>query len=48
VVAAVSLALKGVGYRYAGTQAPVLRGIDLELAPGRVLGVCIAGVIVLG
>lgn len=35
-----TLALKEVGYRYAGTQAPVLRGIDLELAPGRVLGVC--------
>jgi energy-coupling factor transport system ATP-binding protein len=35
-----TLALRGVSYRYAGTQVPVLRGIDLDLAPGRVLGVC--------
>jgi energy-coupling factor transport system ATP-binding protein len=40
VVAAVTLTLAGVSYRYAGTHAPVLRGIDLELAPGHVLGVC--------
>jgi energy-coupling factor transport system ATP-binding protein len=35
-----TLALKGVSYRYAGASAMTLRGIDLELAPGRVLGIC--------
>lgn len=40
MVAAVTLTLAGVSYRYAGASAPSLRGIDLELAPGRVLGIC--------
>jgi energy-coupling factor transporter ATP-binding protein EcfA2 len=35
----VSLRLSGVSYRYAGAAEPSLRGIDLELQPGRVLGV---------
>ena len=34
-----SLRLRGVGYRYAGVDAAVLRDIDLEIPRGRVLGV---------
>ncbi|CAN5814197.1 ATP-binding cassette domain-containing protein [soil metagenome] len=34
-----SLRLAGVRYRYAGAAEPSLGGIDLELEPGRVLGV---------
>jgi energy-coupling factor transporter ATP-binding protein EcfA2 len=34
-----SLALRAVAYRYAGTSRPALDGIDLELQPGSVLGV---------
>jgi energy-coupling factor transport system ATP-binding protein len=34
----VTLRLEGVRYGYAGTNRPVLQGIDLELEPGRVVG----------
>lgn len=34
-----ALKLEGVAYAYAGTTSPVLREIDLALAPGEVLGV---------
>jgi uncharacterized protein len=39
VVAPVTLSLSGVSYRYAGASDATLKGVDLELAPGRVLGV---------
>jgi energy-coupling factor transport system ATP-binding protein len=35
----VAIELVGVTYRYAGSSAPSLGGVDLELAPGRVVGV---------
>jgi energy-coupling factor transport system ATP-binding protein len=35
----VAIELAGVRYRYAGTSRDVLRGIDLRLEPGRVLGI---------
>jgi energy-coupling factor transporter ATP-binding protein EcfA2 len=38
-VAAVSIALRGVGYRYAGEARPALLDVDLELRDGEVLGV---------
>jgi len=34
-----TLQLRGVGYRYAGSAERTLRGIDLELEPRRVLGI---------
>jgi len=34
-----SLRLRGVEYAYAGTTTPVLRGIDLEVEPGHIVGV---------
>ena len=34
-----SLRLRGVEYAYAGTTTPVLRGIDLEVEPGQIVGV---------
>ena len=37
-MAAVTLTLERVSYRYAGAAAPVLHEIDLKLEPGRVLG----------
>jgi energy-coupling factor transport system ATP-binding protein len=33
-----TIALAGVGYRYAGASAPALLGVDLELRDGEVLG----------
>jgi energy-coupling factor transporter ATP-binding protein EcfA2 len=35
----VSLRLRGVSYAYAGTTRKVLAGVDLDVEPGRVLGV---------
>ncbi len=37
-MAGVTIALAGVGYRYAGAAGPALLDIDLELADGEVLG----------
>lgn len=34
-----TLALRDVRYRYAGSSRPVLDGLDLDLAPGEVLGI---------
>jgi len=34
-----TIRLDGVGYTYAGSTHPALEGIDLEVVPGRVLGV---------
>jgi len=39
VVAAVTLVLDGVSYRYAGAGTSALTGIDLKLEPGRAIGV---------
>jgi energy-coupling factor transport system ATP-binding protein len=36
----VTLRLRGVGYRYAGSTRPALLDIDLDLADGRVVGLC--------
>lgn len=38
MVAAVSLRFESVSYRYAGAAGQALKGIDLELEPGRVVG----------
>jgi energy-coupling factor transporter ATP-binding protein EcfA2 len=38
-VAAVTLAIEGATYRYAGAAQPSLRDVDLVLEPGRVIGV---------
>lgn len=35
-----TLRLEGVAYRYAGGDGWALSGIDLELAPGQVVGIC--------
>lgn len=37
-MAAVSIELEGVGYRYAGAATATLHGINLTLEPGRVIG----------